>query len=157
MSKHDIFISYSRADKDIVNDFKLRLENEGWSVWMDLEGIESGEAFKSIIVEAIKTCKVVVFFSSKSSNASTYTAKEINLAVKNDIPIIPVLLDYSNYNPGVEFDLGVIDYIDYVNPMGLNVMTRLVKAVQKHLETEEYSKKNGSDGGGFIKKKVERL
>lgn len=127
--KHDIFISYSRHDTNVVNEFVDRLEREGFSVWIDRDGIESG--FKRIILQAIKDCAVVLFFSSQHSNQSGWTAKEIGVAVKYPKTIIPILLDDSNFNEEVEFDLINLDFIDYQDASlrGM-MMDRLVKSLK---------------------------
>lgn len=78
----DIFISYSRYDSNVVNELVSLLEEEGYSVWIDRDGIESGDDFKRVILKAIKESKVVLFFSSEHSNVSDWTAKEIGVAVK---------------------------------------------------------------------------
>ena len=111
--KNDIFISYSRYDSDVVNEIVTLLEQEGYSIWIDRDGIESGEDFKRVILKAIKESKVVLFFSSEHSNVSDWTAKEIGVAVKYKKHIIPIKLDDSNFNEAVEFDLINLDYIDY--------------------------------------------
>lgn len=38
-----IFISYSRRDLDVVKPIKEELEASGFSCWMNLDGIESGD------------------------------------------------------------------------------------------------------------------
>lgn len=110
---HQIFISYSRKDKIIVDNIVCRLEAEGYSVWIDRTGIKSGDAFKKELVYAIESSSALLYFSSKDSNASTWTAKEIGVAVYENIPIIPIRLDDAKYNPEVKFDLINIDFIDY--------------------------------------------
>ncbi len=42
--KYDVFISYSRKDKKIVSKFITTLKNRGYRLWMDVDGIESGDA-----------------------------------------------------------------------------------------------------------------
>jgi uncharacterized protein (TIGR02145 family) len=111
--KNDIFISYSRHDTNVVNEIVAMLEQEGYSVWIDRDGIESGEDFKRVILKAIKESEVVLFFSSEHSNVSDWTAKEIGVAVKYRKHTIPIKLDDSNFNEAVEFDLINLDYIDY--------------------------------------------
>lgn len=111
--KYDVFISYSRYDTNVVNEFVTELENEGFSVWIDRDGIESGDAFKKLILRAIKESQVVLFFSSEHSNQSDWTAKEIGIAVKYKKHIIPIKLDNSNFNEDVEFDLVNLDFVDY--------------------------------------------
>lgn len=130
-NKYDVFISYSRHDTNVVNEFVERLESEGFSVWIDRDGIESGDAFKRIILQAIKHSAVVLFFSSQFSNQSGWTAKEIGVAVKYMKPVIPILLDGFNFNEEVEFDLINLDFIDYqdVTVRGA-MMDRLMKSLK---------------------------
>lgn len=111
----DIFISYSRRDSALVDEFVRLMEGEGFRVWIDRDGIESGDAFKKIIVRAIKESGLVVFFSSEYSNASSWTAKEISVAVHHGKTIIPIKIDNTVYNDEVEFDLVSLDYIDYTD------------------------------------------
>lgn len=130
----DIFISYSRYDSDVVNELVTLLEQEGYSVWIDRDGIESGDDFKRVILKAIKESKVVLFFSSEHSNVSDWTAKEIGVAVKYKKHIIPVMLDDSNFNEAVEFDLINLDYVDYSkNLTRLAMRERLFKTLRNKL------------------------
>lgn len=112
-NKYDIFISYSRHDTDIVNKIVSILEHEGFKIWIDKNGIESGDAFKHVIVKAIEQSSCVLFFSSIASNNSKWTAKEIGVAVYENKCIIPIIIDNSKYNPEVKFDLINLDYIDF--------------------------------------------
>lgn len=110
-SGYDAFVSYSRKDAAVVCSVVDRLKAEGYRCWMDVSGIESGDAFKKEIVRAIKASSVVVFFSSENSNASEWTVKEINIAVQLNKVIIPVRLDDVPYDDSIQFDLSGIDYI----------------------------------------------
>ena len=140
--KHDIFVSYSRHDTNVVNEFVERLEREGFSVWIDRDGIESGDAFKKIILQAIKSSAVVLFFSSQHSNQSSWTAKEIGVAVKYQKTVIPILLDGSNFNEEVEFDLINLDFIDYQDAsLREMMMDRLVKSLKAKIPNPMGQKK----------------
>lgn len=131
----DIFISYSRYDSDKVNELVALLEQEGYSIWIDRDGIESGDDFKRVILKSIKESKVILFFSSEHSNSSDWTAKEIGVAVKYKKHIIPIKLDNSNYNEAVEFDLINLDYVDYSRALNrLAMRERLFKALRNKLD-----------------------
>lgn len=131
---NDIFISYSRYDAALVDAFVVDLENEGFSVWIDRDGIESGDAFKRVILRAIKESQIVLFFSSEHSNQSEWTAKEIGVAVKYKKHIIPVKLDSSNFNEDVEFDLINLDFVDYsVASTQAKMKERLLKTLRNKL------------------------
>lgn len=107
-----LFISYSRKNKRIVNKVVSQLKEAGFSVWIDTSGIESGEQFKQKIVDAIEGCEVFLYFASKESNCSPWTAKEIGIATSLKKRIIPIRLDNSPFNKEVLFDIVNINYID---------------------------------------------
>lgn len=113
MGKYDIFISYSREDVKCVSRILSFIEKDGYSVWIDKTGIETGEQFKNVIVDAISRCKVFIFVSSKASNCSEWTEKEIGVAVTFHKKIIPIKIDSSPYNSSVLLDLVNLNYIDY--------------------------------------------
>lgn len=131
-NEYDIFISYSRKDSEVVLDLANKFTGEGYNVWIDRDGIESGDAFKSVIVKAIKRSKLFLFFSSKTANASPWTVKEVNMAVHLKKTIVPVKLDDTEYDDSLLFDLVGLDYVSYYeNPtQGLR---ELLRSLKKHL------------------------
>ena len=110
--KYDIFISYSRRDTAIVNQFADKFSQARYKYWMDVDGIEIGDEFKRKIVSAIKESKVFLFFSSEASNSSSWTVKEVNVAVILKKPIIPIKLDNAVYDDSLLFDLVGLDFIE---------------------------------------------
>lgn len=111
--KHDIFISYSRRDLDIVRVVYERLVAEGFNVWIDMKGLLSGDQFKREITKAIINARVLVFFSSEQSNRSIWTASEIGVAREFKIPILPVRIDNTPYSEEILLDLVNLNYTDY--------------------------------------------
>ena len=59
---HDVFNSYSRNDAQRVIRFRDELTKAGFSVWMDVDGVESGDEFKEKIANAIACSSVFLFF-----------------------------------------------------------------------------------------------
>lgn len=135
---HDVFISYSRKDSEIVNKITEILSSKGLRLWIDKDGIESGDAFKAVIVRAIKNASVFLFFSSKNSNESPWTIKEVNTAVHLKKPIIPIRLDDADYNDSILFDIGGLDFVDFSDEIGRDAaLTRLLHALIGKITTHE--------------------
>lgn len=112
--KYDIFISYSTKDREKVQYFVNDLRKQGYNLWMDKDGIRSGDpSFKKTLVNAIENSQLVLFFSSCNSNNSDWTAKEIGIAVEEHKYIIPLKLDSTQYSESVRYDLVNCDFIDY--------------------------------------------
>ena len=131
--EYDIFISYSRADTQIVDQFVAKLTDAGYRVWIDREGIDGGDEFKTKIVRAIKGSALVVFFSSAKSNASKWTVKEISYSLKKEKPIVPVKLDETEYAESIDFDLIDIDFIQYHSNRPTSATERLLKSIFRRL------------------------
>lgn len=131
--EYDIFISYSRKDTAIVDQFVKRLTEAGYRVWIDRDGIYSGDQFKAKIVRAIKDSAIVLFFSSVNSNASDWTVKEISYSLKKSKTIIPVKLDDTEYEDSIDFDLVNIDFINYNTQQISLTLERLMSSVNAHL------------------------
>lgn len=111
--KYDVFISYSRKDSVIVKQYCEFIKKAGLSLWIDEDGIETGDEFKRIIVRAISDSNVFLFFSSADSNVSPWTIKEVNVAVHLKKKIIPIKLDDSIYEESLLFDLAGLDYLEH--------------------------------------------
>lgn len=123
MEKYDIFISYARKDYvtedgevipgNIVSRVKDFLREKGFTYWFDEDGIYSGEAFATIIAQAIRDSRVFLFISTQASNESEWTVNEIAVAKALGKQTIPFLADTSTYNIAVLMYLAPLDHIDY--------------------------------------------
>jgi tetratricopeptide (TPR) repeat protein len=113
MSDH-FFISYSTVDG---RDFALRLADElfagppPFAVWVDQRRMRPAEDWDDQIVEAIKTCKGMIFVMTMDSVRPTSFCKaEWTRALRYKKPIIPLLLNRDAESP---LPLGSRQYIDF--------------------------------------------
>lgn len=111
--KHDIFISYSREDKEVVLPLVERINRElQTNCWIDLTGIESGTKFERKIQEAIDACKVVLFMHSDNSLKSEWTEREVIYADGENKRIVPVLVNGTKLRGWFKFHFGNVNYIE---------------------------------------------
>ena len=112
--KHDLFISYSRKDFDVVNDFVKMLKSRipQLNCWFDITGIESGDEFEDKIISAIDNSEHVLFALSDNSLASTWTKDEVMYAKNTEKKIIPLLLKGAELKGWFLFRFGRVDCID---------------------------------------------
>lgn len=109
----DIFISYSRHDKEIVLPFVKSIEQKFGAVcWIDLEGIEYGSQFEDVIVDAIDDSKVVLFMLSDYSLKSKWTKREVLYAEDEGKRIVPIIVGGKGLRKWFKFHFGNIDYVD---------------------------------------------
>ena len=102
---HEVFISYSRKDKDIADYVSEVLKENGIRYWIDKEGIYSSSNYKELIVDAIEVAKAVIFISSENSNSSINVIREIGYAVNMNKPILPLILDEAPYAKSIRLDI----------------------------------------------------
>ena len=123
-----IFISYSRKDKQNVFPFVQRIESElGVKCWIDRDGIQSGDAFRDIIIQAIDHSKVVLFMHSDNSRDSSFIKKEVDYAKNTGKKIIPIIVDGGKLKDWFLFEFGNIDYIDIGNKEHLDKLFKDLK------------------------------
>lgn len=141
--KYDIFISYSRKDKDTVHKCVNFLKSLGLKVWCDIDGIETGDKFAAKLVNAIKSSRLVLFFSSKSSNESQWTLGEILAAKKYNKKILPVKLDNTDYNESILLILLPLQYTELHNVNNIKELHLIKKAIYKALDINEEKEEDG--------------
>ena len=112
--KYDVFISYSRKNKDTVQPIKECLELQGFSCWMDLEGIESGSReFSEHIINAIDASSTMLFFLSAESQESSWALKEIDCATDEHKHVDIVRFNDDQMTKKFRFDFKRADIIDW--------------------------------------------
>lgn len=111
--KFDVFISYSRLDKEKADLICKYLDQFNISYWIDRESVHHGNNFKVEIIEAIQTSKILIFISSVNSNKSPNTVKEVSIAEKYGKVVIPIRIDNSAYDMSLEYDLCNRDWMNF--------------------------------------------
>jgi WD40 repeat protein len=91
-SMSDVFVSYSRVDRDVVARIVDTLRAAGESVWVDLEGIEPSALWMEEIKTAIAAADSVVIFLSPDSAVSEVCGQELAHAVQLQKRIVPVVI-----------------------------------------------------------------
>lgn len=116
--KYDVFISYSRANLEIVKTIKKEIEDAtSKHCWMDLEGIESGAPrFTESIIEGIEQCEVFLFMRTMQSQNSKYALLELNYATEESKKhVVIVNIDNSDMTKEFRFLYGLTNTIDWGN------------------------------------------
>ena len=85
------FISYSRKDKAFVQKLNDGLDNAGIQAWVDWEGIELASDWMQTITAAIQSHDAFIFVISPDSIKSQVCAQELELGLKLNKKLIPVL------------------------------------------------------------------
>lgn len=167
--KYDVFISYSREDLQQIESFVKDIEQKAdIKCWIDWTGIESGSQFEDVIVKAIDSVDIVLFFISENSINSNYAKKEISYAYNTNKRVVPIVLDGGNLRGWFLFKFGDIDYIDIHQPRQCEKLVRNLRtwcgvkpqeskpiipqsqpAAAKTYKVGDYYNENGKEGVVF--------
>jgi WD40 repeat protein len=88
----DVFISYSRRDREFVGRLVAALEARGKAVWVDTEGIRDAEVFPAALRGAVEGSDGFVFVISPDSVDSAFCEQEVKRALELNKRIVPLAL-----------------------------------------------------------------
>ncbi len=108
----DVFVSYSREDKDRVLALTAKLRAAGVPLWMDVGGIDGATMWGEEIVHALEKAKVLLLMVSESAVRSHNVAKEVVLASERKGQILPVHLEPTQIPPSLKYPLAGIQHIE---------------------------------------------
>ena len=84
----DIFISYSKADRELAIKLAAFLEAEGWTVWWD-KSLQSADTFRDVIMRELMAARAVISIWTPNSIKSDWVRAEAGRA-KAEGTLIPV-------------------------------------------------------------------
>jgi AAA-like domain/TIR domain len=107
----DVFVSYPRIDRDQVLAWVERLQAHGVSIWMDECGLDGAAIWQQEIVQAIEGCKLLLLWVSSASADSSNIHREVTLALEENKPILPLLLEPVPIPRALRYQLAGIQHI----------------------------------------------
>lgn len=131
--KHDLFISYSRVDKNEVEILCIALRNNGISYWIDKNDIPLGGSFPAQIADAIEKSRLLIFVSSENSRESDWVTREIKYALDHKVLVIPFKLDEAAYNDNLKLLLDIYNHYEAFPPPVENYMDDFIIRLQRIL------------------------
>jgi tetratricopeptide (TPR) repeat protein len=87
----EVFISYSRKDKEFVRRLDEELKHRDREAWVDWEGIPPGDTWEKTIYGAIEASHTFIFVLTPDSIASEVCGKEIAHAAANNKRLVPIV------------------------------------------------------------------
>jgi hypothetical protein len=88
---NDVFVSYSRKDREFVLKLVDALKGRGWNVWWD-PTIRPGQYYEDVIEGALTTARCVIVVWSKNSVTSKWVRAEAGEAANRGV-LVPVVID----------------------------------------------------------------
>ena len=87
----DVFISYAREQRHLVEPLAAALEAQGYEVWWDSR-LTAGQLFDDEILKQIEAAKALVVIWSPESSVSRYVLMEVGIAHAWSKKLIPLRL-----------------------------------------------------------------
>jgi hypothetical protein len=92
-----VFLSYARADNEIVQALSSVFRIVGIQPWVDEAGLPPGtRQWDSVIRKALHNCRAVIAFSSENARDSHYVAIELEIAKSYEKTVFPVWVSGEN-------------------------------------------------------------
>ncbi|MFW5839331.1 MAG: TIR domain-containing protein [Planctomycetota bacterium] len=113
---HDVFISYSTADRTVAEAICSRLEGGGIRCWMAPRDITPGADWGEAILQAIAGCQVMVLVLSSHANGSQQVRREVERAVHHARAIVPFRIEDVHPSGSLEYYLSTQHWLDAIDP-----------------------------------------
>lgn len=123
-----IFISYSRRDRERVDQLVRDLESFQHDVWRDTAELRGGDEWWSDICAAIRERDLVIVAASPTCLQSRYCEAEIRYAHATGRTLLPVMVAPANMETGPE-PLRALQAVPYVDPDGRQTIVDLAAAL----------------------------
>jgi TolB-like protein len=109
----DVFLSYSREDKERVLELAARLKSAGVDFWIDQGGIDAAALWGESIVKALEGAKVLLLIVTPAAVRSNNVAKEVMLTSERGGSILPVHLEQTVIPQSLKYPLAGIQHIEF--------------------------------------------
>jgi hypothetical protein len=128
-----VFLSYSSQDQAQADAICQALEDAGISCWLAHRDLAPGSQWGGGIVRAIQDCEAVVVAFSANANISPQVAREMELAVGQRKPLIPIRIRNEAPTDDMQYFLGVSHWFNaFPEPID-HYLPDIVAAVRRRL------------------------
>ncbi len=127
-----VFVCYAHDDAEAVHEDIVWLAEHGVNVWYD-EGIPAGTNWRAQIGDALEGAQQVIFYASGASVVSDHCDREVNFALDEAKPIVPVRLDDTVWPADLKMALSRVQLIDRTAMSAANYRDALLHALEPTL------------------------
>jgi tetratricopeptide (TPR) repeat protein len=133
---HDVFISYSPQDKLTADAACAVLEAAGIRCWIAPRDVTPGSEWSESIIDAIAEVRAFVLVFSGHANESGQIKREVERAVHQGIPIIPLRIEDVAPTKSLEYFISTPHWLDAFSPPLQQHLTHLAQILRTLLDGE---------------------
>ncbi len=131
-----VFISYSRADTDLVRRLSDDLHAQGIKTWIDSESLEPGTPdWEDSLRKAIRAAQAVLLIASPAARGSRYVKDELRIAEIFQRPVYPIWITGTQWIDAIPLGWGGTQYIDAREARYSAAVREIVVVLQRRLNT----------------------
>ena len=109
---HNIFVSYSHADRAAADAVVAALETVGLTCWYAPRDILPGRDWPEEITRAIRASRVMLLLISRGATTSQQIQRELGIAAQRNLRILPVRLESVELSGTMEYYLTHAQWFD---------------------------------------------
>ena len=130
----DIFICYSKADREIARQLAERLRAEGWSLFMDVQ-THVGRRWHKEIEKELHAARAVVVLWSGTSRESDFVLEEAEYGKRKEI-LFPAFIERVDFPYGFG-RIQTADLIGWAGDADHRGLAGLLESLKEHLNSRE--------------------
>jgi hypothetical protein len=152
---HDVFISYSSLDKVTADAACAMLEKSGIRCWIAPRDVVPGSELGTAVIHAIDASSVFVLIFSSSANTSRQISREVQRAIHQSIPVVPVRIEDVPPTEALAYFVGAVHWLDALTPPLETHLQQLAESVRALLQAKPnaqgrgFEEPRGAPAGGF--------
>jgi len=107
-----IFISLSSADRGYAERIISFLESHDLPCWIAFRDVPAGENYQEAITRALRAAREIIVIISRNANQSVEITKELSLASRYKIPVVPLRVENVEPNDALAYELATRQWVD---------------------------------------------
>jgi hypothetical protein len=107
----DFFICHAHEDGDFAELLKMKIEQAGYSAWVDTERLQAGNDWRIEIDDGIRYSCCLIVILSPIARKSEYVTYEWAFAWGMGINVLPIVIKQTSMHPRLE----TLQYLDFTN------------------------------------------
>lgn len=108
----DVFLSHSSLDAVAARQLRAALQEAGLTTWMAPDDVTSARPWAEQIGDAIERARLLVVLISQAANDSDHVAREVAMAVRRKLPLLPVRLENLQTVGSLDYLLQLVQHFD---------------------------------------------
>ncbi len=105
-----IFIRYAKQDKAFADQLSEQLRHAGVEIWRGAQAIQAGEDWGDAMRRAISEADAMILVTSRHSVASALILSEIDIALENEVAVLPAVIDFIKEMPKNLYGTSWLDF-----------------------------------------------